>query len=144
VFKRNLPEGSSWRRYQGAQWLITLMNLAFVIAAILVAELAPGLFDSNVNLVIAACVVAVPNLLAGYWLKNFQCPRCHRPFFWTLPSRMIRIEQTSIDSGDGAVSMKSDQLSFGTGQKHVEFDLRQGTRLARTCRNCGLRIWQDG
>jgi hypothetical protein len=120
MFKRNLPERSSWRRYQRAQWLVTLTNVAFVMAAVAIVELAPWLFDSNVDLVIAARVVAVPNLVAGYWLRNFPCPRCHRPFFWVLPSRMFHAEP-----------------------KRVEFNLRQETQLARTCRNCGLRIWQD-
>jgi hypothetical protein len=118
MFKRNLPQRSSWRRYQSVQWLITLLNLAFVVTAVLIVEMAPWLGESNVNLLIAACVVAIPNLVAGYWLRNFPCPRCHQPFFYVLPTRMFRVAQTTSPRNSA-------------------------WQLARTCRNCGLRIWQD-
>jgi hypothetical protein len=143
MFERNLRENSPWRPYQRAQWLIALANVVFAGMAILIAELAPGLYESGVSLGIMACVVAIPNLAAGYWLRNFSCPRCHQPFFWTLPSGLVHIEQKSEKADSGGISPNSGFLALGTERNRVEINLHQDTQLARTCRNCGLRIWQD-
>jgi hypothetical protein len=144
MFKRNLPLDSPWRPYQRVQRLIALINLALVGGAILIAELAPDLFGSKVALVIIACVVAIPNLVAGYWLRNFSCPRCHQPFFWTLPSQMVRLEQGSENPDSGRLSLKSGLLALGTERERVVVNLRQDTLLARRCRNCALPIWHEG
>jgi hypothetical protein len=143
MFKRNLPNNSPWRPYQKAQWLIALTNLVFAGVAILIAEFAPELYDSSVNLGIMACIVAIPNLAAGYWLRNFSCPRCHQPFFWTSPSRMVHIEKNSENSDSARIPLKSGFLALGTKSGRVEVNVRQDTQLARTCRNCGLQIWRD-
>jgi hypothetical protein len=143
MFKRNLPGNSPWRRYQTAQWLIALTNLTFVGVAVLIAELAPELYDSGVNLAIMACVVAIPNLAAGYWLRNFSCPRCHQPFFWTLSSGLAHIDKSMGNSDSREISRKSGVLAVGTDRGLAEINLRQDTQLARACRNCGLRIWRD-
>lgn len=142
MFKRNLPDNSPWRSYQKAQWLIAFTNLVLAGAAILIAELAPQLYDSGVNFAIMACVVAIPNLAAGYRLRNFSCPRCHQPFFWTSPSGLIHIEKNSGHSNSGEIPQPGF-LALETDRGRVEINLRQDTQFARSCRNCGLPIWRD-
>ena len=83
MFKRGLPKTSPWRRYQKAQWLILLFNLAVACVAAIVAVWAPGLYEHDLTLWVAAGLIGIPNVIAGYWLGNFPCPRCGRPFFWS-------------------------------------------------------------
>lgn len=141
MFKRGLSKTSPWRLYQKAQWMIVLFNLGVVAAAILIAALAPAFLESNIFLAVAGCLIAITNVAAGYYLGNFACPRCRQPFFrnW----KPVRFEPNAKLADPRTLPMVSGKITRELGQGRLTVNLRQNSRFARTCRNCGLPRWQD-
>lgn len=84
MFKRGLPPGSVWDRFQRREWIAVLFPIASIIGIVVFSD---SIFRAYGNSPIFSALIAViwmiVTLALGYGVSNFRCPRCGQPFFRT-------------------------------------------------------------